>query len=230
MPGYRLAREAGSILQETARGWTQANGSMLAAALSYYTIFSLAPLLLVAVSVAGLVFSEAAVTERLVDEVATVISPQAANALGSLLGYSMRARGSGLAAGIGVAGMLAGASLMPYDNYERYDIADDMGKWVADFNAGRYRNDTSGFPANREIWESVVAVPTFDGGRLTSLELHPITLGFRQPPAVRGRPLLADRELGAKIIGDLVERSRPHGTAIEWDGARGIGVVRLGPP
>lgn len=119
---------------------------------------------------------------------------------------------------------------LPYDNYEPYGIADDMGKWVADFNAGRYRNDTSGFPANREIWESVVAVPTFEGGRLTSLELHPITLGFRQPPAVRGRPLLADRELGAKIVGDLVERSRPHGTTVVWDEARGIGVVRLGPP
>lgn len=119
---------------------------------------------------------------------------------------------------------------LPYDNYEPYGIADDMGKWVADFNAARYQNDTRSYPANREIWESVVAVPTFQGGTLVSLELHPITLGFRQPSAVRGRPLLADRELGAKIVGDLVERSRPYGTAVEWDAGRGIGVVRLTPP
>ncbi len=116
---------------------------------------------------------------------------------------------------------------LPYDNYERYGIADDPGKWVADFNAARYRNETTGFPVNREIWESVVAMPTWDGGRLVSLELHPITLGFGLPPAVRGRPMLADRELGRKIIQDLIDRSRPHGTAIEWDAARGIGVVRV---
>ncbi|HSW31632.1 MAG TPA: CapA family protein [Longimicrobiales bacterium] len=119
---------------------------------------------------------------------------------------------------------------LPWDNYEPYGIADDMGKWVADFNAARYQNDTRSYPANREIWESVVAVPTWAEGRLVSLELHPITLGFGKPAVVRGRPLLADRELGAKIIGDLVERSRPYGTTIEWDAARGIGVVRLSAP
>ncbi len=119
---------------------------------------------------------------------------------------------------------------LPYDNYEPYGIADDMGKWVADFNASRYRNETTGFPVNREIWESVVAMPTWDGGRLLSLELHPITLGFGRPAAVRGRPLLADRELGRKIIQDLIDRSSPYGTTIEWDAARGIGVVRLSPP
>ena len=118
---------------------------------------------------------------------------------------------------------------LPYDNYEPYGIADDMGKWVADFNAARYRNETTGYPVNREIWESVVAVPTWDGGRLVSLELHPITLGFGRPAAVRGRPMLADRELGRKIIQDLIERSEPYGTSIDWNADRGIGVVRISP-
>jgi poly-gamma-glutamate synthesis protein (capsule biosynthesis protein) len=117
---------------------------------------------------------------------------------------------------------------LPYDNYEPYDIADDMTRWVADFNAARYADDTRGFPARPEIWESVVAVPTFQGERLVSLELHPITLGFGQPASVRGRPMLADAELGRKIIEDLIERSRSYGTVIEWEGDRGIGVVRLG--
>ncbi|HSW30125.1 MAG TPA: CapA family protein [Longimicrobiales bacterium] len=119
---------------------------------------------------------------------------------------------------------------LPYDNYEPYGVADDMGKWVADFNASRYRNETTGFPVNREIWESVVAMPTWKDGRLVSLELHPITLGFGKPAAVRGRPMLADRELGRKIIQDLVERSSQYGTAIEWDAGRGIGVVTVPPP
>jgi poly-gamma-glutamate synthesis protein (capsule biosynthesis protein) len=119
---------------------------------------------------------------------------------------------------------------LPYDNYDSYDLGADVTAWVADFNNRRYRGDTTGFPTNREIWESVVARPTFDGERLVSLELHPITLGFGLPSHVRGRPMLADRELGRKIIGDLIERSADYGTRIEWLEDRGIGVVSVAGP
>lgn len=116
---------------------------------------------------------------------------------------------------------------LPFDNYDSYDLGGASGAWVADFNAARYRNETTGFPVRAEIWESVVAMPTFDGERLVSLELHPITLGFGQPASVRGRPMLADRELGRKIIQVLAEESAEHGTRVEWVEDRGIGVVRL---
>jgi poly-gamma-glutamate synthesis protein (capsule biosynthesis protein) len=114
---------------------------------------------------------------------------------------------------------------LPFENYEPYRLGEDAG--VTDFNAARYDNDSSGFPANREIWESVIALPKFRGKQLTAIELHPITLGFGQPRPQRGRPLPAGRELGQKIINDLIERSRPFGTRIEW--RDGIGVVVLEP-
>lgn len=116
---------------------------------------------------------------------------------------------------------------LPFDNYDPYDQGYDLNQGVADFNNARYANETRGFPTNREIWESVVALPTFENGRLLSLELHPITLGFGQPAQIRGRPMFADRELGRKIIQDLIDRSEPHGTRVEWDATRGIGVVRV---
>ncbi len=112
---------------------------------------------------------------------------------------------------------------LPDDNYRPYDLDENAG--VADFNDARYARGTRGFPAQREIWESVVAVARWRGDQLATLELHPITLGFGQPEPVRGRPMLADRELGRKIIGDLIERSRPFGTTIEW--RDGVGVVTL---
>jgi poly-gamma-glutamate synthesis protein (capsule biosynthesis protein) len=112
---------------------------------------------------------------------------------------------------------------LPYENYASYGLGDTA--QVSDFNAARYANDTRGFPTQREIWESVVALPTWRGEELVSIELHPITLGFGKPPAVRGRPMLADRELGRKIINDLIERSRAFGTTIEW--REGAGVVRV---
>jgi poly-gamma-glutamate synthesis protein (capsule biosynthesis protein) len=112
---------------------------------------------------------------------------------------------------------------LPQENYQGYDLGPD--DHVADFNARRYRNDTSGFPANPEIWESVVALPRWERGTLVEVALHPITLGFGQPSWVRGRPMLADGTLGAKILSDLVERSRPFGTEIEV--RNGVGYVRL---
>ncbi len=112
---------------------------------------------------------------------------------------------------------------LPSENYERYELDPDA--HVADFNDARYDMDQSGFPANPEIWESVVAQPRFQGRELVELQLHPITLGFGEPRWVRGRPLFADEELGAKILGDLIERSKPFGTHI--DVKNGVGVVRL---
>lgn len=112
---------------------------------------------------------------------------------------------------------------LPNENYAPYDMGANA--WVADFNDARYGNDTRGFPTQREIWESVVAVPTFQGERLVSIELHPITLGFGKPTPQRGRPMLATGELAQKIINDLTERSAEFGTRVEW--RDGIGVVVL---
>ena len=112
---------------------------------------------------------------------------------------------------------------LPAANYEPYDLGPD--NHVADFNASRYRNETTGFPVNPEIWESVIAVPTFLDGELTELALHPITLGFGEPAWVRGRPMLARGKLAGKILNDLIERSAPYGTQI--DVRDGVGYVRV---
>lgn len=101
---------------------------------------------------------------------------------------------------------------LPSENYEPYDLGADA--HVADFNDRRYNNDTSGFPSDRLIWEAVVAVPRFEGRMLRELALHPITLGFGQSRTVRGRPLLAEGELGRKILGDLERLSKPFGTSM----------------
>gem|GEM_PF-36046 len=112
---------------------------------------------------------------------------------------------------------------LPDENYQAYDLG--VNDHVADFNARRYQNETVGFPANPEIWEAVVAMPTFTGDELTELALHPITLGYGKPAWVRGRPMLAHGVLAKKILNDLVERSKPFGTEI--DIREGVGYVRV---
>ena len=112
---------------------------------------------------------------------------------------------------------------LPSENYEPYNLNGNA--HVADFNDRRYNNDTRGFPAQQEIWESVVAVAEWDGKRLAELRLHPITLGFGAPRTVRGRPMFADDKLGKKIIGDIARLSEPFGTTIVFE--NGVGHVRL---
>ncbi|MGI9261502.1 MAG: CapA family protein [Woeseiaceae bacterium] len=112
---------------------------------------------------------------------------------------------------------------LPSDNYERYNL--DELSHVADFNAARYENDSTGFPALQENWEAIIAVPTFASGQLSELALYPIDLGFGKPSQVRGRPILADDELGQKIMDDLERLSAPYGTEFEF--RRGVGYVKL---
>jgi poly-gamma-glutamate synthesis protein (capsule biosynthesis protein) len=112
---------------------------------------------------------------------------------------------------------------LPQENYQSYALGEDKG--LADFNDARYDMDRTGFPATPEIWESVVAVPVFQGQALVELKLHPISLGFGKPRQVRGRPMFADDALGQKILSDLVRLSKPFGTEI--DVVDGVGVVRV---
>ncbi len=112
---------------------------------------------------------------------------------------------------------------LPSENYEPFGLGVEA--QVADFNAKRYNNDRSGFPADREIWEAIVALPQWQGKRLVSLELQPITLGFGQAPAVRGRPMLPPPDLARKILDDVITRSKPFGTAITVE--NGVGRIAL---
>ena len=112
---------------------------------------------------------------------------------------------------------------LPSDNYERYDLGERS--HVADFNDARYENDSTGFPALQENWEAIIAVPTFENRQLTELALYPIDLGFGKTRQIRGRPILADDELGQKIMADLARLSEPFGTEFEY--RRGVGYVKL---
>jgi len=112
---------------------------------------------------------------------------------------------------------------LPSENYEPYALGSDA--HVADFNDRRYDHDRSGFPADRLIWEAVVAVPRFEGRTLQELALHPITLGFGQGRTVRGRPMLAEGELAGKIVSDVERLSKPFGTTITT--RDGVGYVHI---
>src|SRR5262245_26748143 len=60
----------------------------------------------------------------------------------------------------------------PPENYEPLGMPPGSG--VGEFNDRRSNNDTTGFPADPYIWESVIAMPRFAGKQLVELTLYPI--------------------------------------------------------
>lgn len=112
---------------------------------------------------------------------------------------------------------------LPLEDFET--VGADPAQGVAGLNDVRYDHDRRGFPAQQEVWESVVAVPRWRNRILQSIELYPISLGYGKARTLRGRPLLADEPLGHKIIGDLQRLSEPFGTKIDY--RNGVGIVVL---
>ncbi len=100
---WRLVRDAIS-------SWVDDYAPSMGAALSYYTVFSLAPLLLIVVSVAGLVFGEDAVRGELFAQLQQLMGNEAAGAVQSLLASVSRPAQGVLGTVIGVAVLLFGAT------------------------------------------------------------------------------------------------------------------------
>jgi membrane protein len=107
-PGFfRTLRD---LVMETFSEWNKDNASRLAAALSYYTIFSVAPLLIIAIAVAGLVFGRKAATEQLVGEIRDLVGNDGAQVIQSILQNASKTTSGILATCIGVVTLLVGAS------------------------------------------------------------------------------------------------------------------------
>lgn len=89
--------------------WREDYAGSMGAALAYYTMFSLAPLLLIVISVAGLVFGEAAARGEIQVQLDTLMGPHSASAVQDLLA-SVHQPSKGIAATLmGLALLVAGA-------------------------------------------------------------------------------------------------------------------------
>lgn len=78
----------GATLKQAVGKWSADGGSRLGAALAYYTVFSIAPLLVVAIGVAGLVFGEQAARGEIVDQIEERVGPSVAGFVEDILAGS----------------------------------------------------------------------------------------------------------------------------------------------
>ncbi|HSP96212.1 MAG TPA: YihY/virulence factor BrkB family protein [Candidatus Dormibacteraeota bacterium] len=108
-PGMPL-RVAWNVVQETYARWSADDGPRLAASLAFYTMFSLAPLLVVAIAIAGLFLGREAVHGQLVAQIVDLVGRDGASAIEDLIAHASRAGESVVASAIGFLVLLFGAS------------------------------------------------------------------------------------------------------------------------
>ncbi|MEN6617554.1 MAG: YihY/virulence factor BrkB family protein [Syntrophorhabdus sp.] len=97
------------IIKDASIEWWADDSPRLAAAVAFYTVFSLAPMLIIAVAMAGAVFGQAAVKGEVISYVEGFTGREAANVLQGILA-SARTSQSGLAATASVVFLLVGAT------------------------------------------------------------------------------------------------------------------------
>jgi membrane protein len=97
------------LFKEAFTEWNEDKPFELAAALSYYTLFSLAPLLVIAIAVAGLFFGHEASQNQIVGAIQGIVGRQSAEAIQEMI-KNASALGSGLLATLlGIVTLLIGA-------------------------------------------------------------------------------------------------------------------------
>jgi membrane protein len=74
-----------SLLKDTATSWMAHKAARLGAALAYYSIFSLGPLIVIAISVAGLLFGQEAVQGQVSAQIGSLVGDQGAQGVETML-------------------------------------------------------------------------------------------------------------------------------------------------
>jgi membrane protein len=98
------------LIKEAANAWVNDSAPSKGAALSYYTVFSIAPLLFIAISVAGLVFGPDAVQGAVLAQLSDLMGDSAAQAIKEMLANLERPERGLWGAAVGIGLLLIGAS------------------------------------------------------------------------------------------------------------------------
>jgi len=98
------------LIRDTAQGYAQDKGAMLAASLAYYTMFSLAPLIVLTVALVSLFAGEQAVEGELVAQIEGIVGGEAAVVIQNIIKNASQTTSGITATIISTALLLIGAS------------------------------------------------------------------------------------------------------------------------
>src|SRR5688572_15487865 len=98
------------VIGRAVAGWWNDNVPRLGASLSYYTLFALAPILVVAIAIAGLVFGPEAVRGEIVGQIRGLVGNEGALAVQAMLEAASKESESRLATILGLITFFIGAT------------------------------------------------------------------------------------------------------------------------
>ena len=111
MTGPRLPfRQIGSVAYQAIAGWVEHNDSNMGAALAFYTMFAIAPILVIAVAVAGYVFGPQVAETQVLQQLSALIGDTGAKAIRDLLLSAHYSDKKNFAAAVGIITLLVGAT------------------------------------------------------------------------------------------------------------------------
>ena len=99
-----------ALAKATVTRWSEDRAPKMAAALAYYTAFALAPLLLIAIAVAGLVFGPEAARGAVVEQIRGLVGEEGGRTVEEILVRAWRPKEGTLALVLGIAALLAAAT------------------------------------------------------------------------------------------------------------------------
>ncbi len=105
------AREIWALIKDAANGWNAHQASRIGAALAFYTVFSLGPILLLAVVVAGFFFGQGAARGEIHQQVSTMIGAKAAAEVQMVLLRAHRPAAGVVATAVSVVTLLLSADI-----------------------------------------------------------------------------------------------------------------------
>jgi membrane protein len=106
----RSGRKAWTLIRMALAGWSDDHAPSMGAAISYYTVFSLAPLLLLVIAAAGLVFGRDAVQGEIVNQAAGLMGEAGATIVEGVLKSASEPASSVLATAISIVLLIFGAT------------------------------------------------------------------------------------------------------------------------
>jgi membrane protein len=128
-------RRVWALVKATFSSWLDDYAPSMGAALAYYTLFSIAPLLLIVISTAGLVFGEQAVRGEIFDQLRGLMGDEGAQAVQSLLESVSQPEESAAGTIIGTILLLVGATTVfgelqdAFDRIWRAPAKEEAGWW-----------------------------------------------------------------------------------------------------
>src|SRR3954447_19391340 len=98
-----------TVAKEAAASWSSHKDARQGAALAYYSVFSLGPIIVIAIAIAGLFFGHEAVTSQVTSSLMGMLGDTGAKAIESMLAGASRPAAGALATIFGIAALLFAA-------------------------------------------------------------------------------------------------------------------------